>query len=110
MGMDEPIMSSSSMKIVGMKKYYVFHFGESSTGDWTNWIMHEYRLPDSASSSRSSSKKRANSKKDLSKWVICKVYERRDDDDGDGDDDTELSCLDEVFLSMEDLDEISLPN
>ncbi|KAH9617617.1 hypothetical protein KSS87_014456 [Heliosperma pusillum] len=110
MGMDEPIMSSSSMKIVGMKKYYVFHFGDPSTGDWTNWIMHEYRLPDSASSSRSSSKKRPNSKKDLSKWVICKVYERRDDDDGDGDDDTELSCLDEVFLSMEDLDEISLPN
>ena len=46
---------------------------------------------------------------DYNKWVICKVYEQRNDDD-DGDNDTELSCLDEVFLSMDDLDEISLPN
>lgn len=46
---------------------------------------------------------------DYSKRVICKVFEQRNDDD-DGDNDTELSCLDEVFLSMDDLDEISLPN
>jgi hypothetical protein len=40
--------------------------------------------------------------------VICRVYERDEDDqDGDG---TELSCLDEVFLSLDDLDEVSLPN
>lgn len=30
-----------------------------------------------------------------------------DDQDGDG---TELSCLDEVFLSLDDLEEVSLPN
>lgn len=43
---------------------------------------------------------------DYSKWVLCRVYER----DGDGDDDdngTDLSCLDEVFLSLDDLDEIT---
>jgi len=39
--------------------------------------------------------------------VICQVYEQDNDDDGDG---TELSCLDEVFLSLDDLEEISLPN
>lgn len=44
---------------------------------------------------------------DYSKWVICRVYERNCDDKDDG---TELSCLDEVFLSLDDLDEISLPN
>ncbi|KAL9224738.1 hypothetical protein vseg_000747 [Gypsophila vaccaria] len=114
MGVDEPIMSSTSMKIVGTKKYYVFHIGEPhGGGDWTNWIMHEYSLPESgssSSSSRSSSRKRSSKKGDLSKWVICKVYERRDDDDGDGDEEAELSCLDEVFLSMEDLEEISLPH
>ncbi|KAK9715814.1 hypothetical protein RND81_06G191300 [Saponaria officinalis] len=113
MGVDEPIMSStSSMKIVGIKKYFVFYIGEphAAASDWTTWIMHEYSLPDSPSSSRSSSKRRSNSKKDFSRWVICKVYEQRDDDDGDGDDETELSCLDEVFLSMEDLEDISLPN
>lgn len=42
---------------------------------------------------------------DYSKWVICRVYERDEDDDG-----TELSCLDEVYLSLDDLDEISFPN
>lgn len=37
---------------------------------------------------------------------------RDDDEDEDDDDDgTELSCLDEMFLSLEDdLDDISLPN
>ena len=44
---------------------------------------------------------------DYSKWVVCRVSERNSDDDDDG---TELSYLDEVFLSLDDLDEISLPN
>ncbi|KAK4405093.1 NAC domain-containing protein [Sesamum angolense] len=44
---------------------------------------------------------------DYSKWVVCRVYEKGDNSDDEG---TELSCLDEVFLSMDDLDEISLPN
>lgn len=46
---------------------------------------------------------------DYSKWVVCRVYERGDNDDGD-DNGAELSCLDEVFLSLDDLDEISTPN
>jgi len=45
---------------------------------------------------------------DYSEWVICRVYERDLDEDDSGTD--QLSCLDEVFLSMDDLDEISLPN
>ncbi|KAL9321423.1 hypothetical protein ACSQ67_013262 [Phaseolus vulgaris] len=49
----------------------------------------------------------SNSKRDYNKWVICRVYERNGEDDNG----TELSCLDEVFLSLDDdLDEISLPN
>lgn len=62
MGMDEPIMSSSCRKIVGIKKYYVFHIGDPSNDVWTSWIMHEYRLPDSGSSSKSTSRKRGNPK------------------------------------------------
>lgn len=48
---------------------------------------------------------------DNSKWVICRVYEQDNDEDEDvgGDNGIELSCLDEVFLSMDDLEEISLP-
>ncbi|KAL1336282.1 hypothetical protein HN51_030672 [Arachis hypogaea] len=101
-GMEEPVMTSSTNKRVGIKKYFVFHLGESPSAIKTNWIMQEYCLSDySASSSRSSKRK-----SDYSKWVICRVYERN----GDDDDGTELSCLDEVFLSLDDLDEISLPN
>jgi len=56
-GMEEPVVSSSNSKRVGMKKYFVFHVGEAATGIKTNWIMQEYRLADSASSTRSSKRK-----------------------------------------------------
>ena len=46
-----------SNKRVGMKKYYVFHLGEAPDGNTTNWIMQEYRLLDSDSSSRSSKRR-----------------------------------------------------
>ncbi|KAL3019841.1 hypothetical protein AAZX31_05G110800 [Glycine max] len=82
MGMEEPVVSSSSNKRVGMKKYYVFHLGEAPDGNTTNWIMQEYRLLDSDSSSRSS-KRRSQPKPDHNKWVICQVYEQDNDDDGD---------------------------
>ncbi|KAA8536493.1 hypothetical protein F0562_028971 [Nyssa sinensis] len=103
LGGDEPVTTSAS-KRVGLKKYYMFYTGEPPAGIKTNWIMQEYRLSDTASSSRSS-KRKGHPKTDYSKWVVCRVYERDDDDDG-----TELSCLDEVFLSLDDLDEINFPN
>ncbi|KAG6436335.1 hypothetical protein SASPL_101231 [Salvia splendens] len=85
-GVEEPIYSSGAKK-VGVKKYSAFYMGEPSQGVKTKWIMHEY--------------------KDHSKWVVCRVYEEEEEEDGGG---AELSCLDEVFLSLDDLDEISLPN
>ncbi|KAI4299055.1 hypothetical protein L6164_032552 [Bauhinia variegata] len=109
MGIEEAVVTSSSNKRVGMKKYYMFYMGEASNGIKTNWIMEEYRLPDCASSSSRSSKRKSQPKADYSKWVICRVYERNGDGDDD-DDGRELSCLDEIFLSLDDLDEISLPN
>ncbi|XP_052194149.1 NAC domain-containing protein 104-like [Diospyros lotus] len=107
-GGDEPIFSSACKK-VGLKKFYVFHIGEAPSGVKTNWIMQEYRLPDSSVSTSRSSKRRGNSKEDYSTWVLCRVYEHNYDDDNDNDS-NELSCLDEVFLSLDDFDEISLPN
>ena len=57
-GIEEPVVSSTSNKRVGMKKYFVFHVGEApAAGIKTNWIMQEYRLSDSASSTRSSKRK-----------------------------------------------------
>ncbi|KAK4271222.1 hypothetical protein QN277_019946 [Acacia crassicarpa] len=110
MGMEETVIAANSNnKRVGMKKYFVFYEGESpNSGIKTNWVMQEYRLSDSSSSSR----RRSQPKPDYSKWVICRVYEQDNDDDhsgGGGDNGIELSCLDEVFLSMDDLEEISLP-
>ncbi|KZV38032.1 hypothetical protein F511_13286 [Dorcoceras hygrometricum] len=107
---DEHIYSSSG-HIIGIRKHYEFYIGElDSNGVKTNWVMQEFRLSDSSSSSTRSSRSRRNSNcVDHSKWVLCRVYEGECDDDGD-DDGIELSCLDEVFLSMDDFDEISLPN
>lgn len=48
---DEQIISSSSSKRVGVKKYYVFHIGEAPEGVKTNWIMQEFRLSDGSNSS-----------------------------------------------------------
>ncbi|GAV81136.1 NAM domain-containing protein [Cephalotus follicularis] len=107
MGIEEPIFTNTSNKI-GMKKHFVFYIGEAPSDIKTNWIMQEYSLPDSGpSSGGKSSKRRGHSKIDYRKWVICRVHERNCDDDGD--DGIELSCLDEIFLSLDDLDEISLP-
>ncbi|KAD3067337.1 hypothetical protein R6Q59_018590 [Mikania micrantha] len=99
---DEEIMSSNGSKRIGVKKYYVFHDGE---GMKTDWVMQEFRVHDGANSSNRS-RRRDNSKID---WVICRVYEQNYDDDDDNDG-MELSCLDEVFLSLDDFDDISFPN
>ncbi|KAF5183487.1 Nac domain-containing protein [Thalictrum thalictroides] len=111
LGIDEPInATSNSDRNVGMKKYLVFCLGE---GIKTNWIMHEYRLSDTASTSSSRSSKKKTTTKDASKWVLCRVFEDNDGSQGSlcDNNDQELSCLDEVFLSLDDdFDEINYPN
>ncbi|XP_077225074.1 xylem NAC domain 1 [Tasmannia lanceolata] len=108
LGADEPITSGS--KRVGVKKSLVFYIGEAPVGAKTNWIMHEYHLLDCSTSSRSSQKQR-NPKIVSNEWVLCRVYEMNCSPQASFcNDGTELSCLDEVFLSLDDLDEISLPN
>lgn len=58
-------MVTSANRTVGMKRYLGFYIGEAPAGMKTSWIMEEYRLlsSDSSSSSRrKSSKTRANPK------------------------------------------------
>ncbi|KAK1311230.1 NAC transcription factor NAM-B2 [Acorus calamus] len=103
---DEPVVTGEN-KTVGIKKTMVFQLGEALSEMKTNWIMHEYHLLESgSSSSRSSSKKssqkRGNRKNESDEWVLCRVYDASEEG-------IELSCLDEVFLSLDDLDEVSLP-
>ncbi|RVW86838.1 NAC domain-containing protein 104 [Vitis vinifera] len=112
---DEAIYTSAGKK-VGIKKYLLFYMGEAPEGIETNWIMQEYSLSNSGLGC--TSYKRIAGKKILDgvEWVLCRVYERKSSQHGfwcdeDDDDGTELSCLDEIFLSLDDdLDEISLPN
>ncbi|CAL9191712.1 NAC domain-containing protein 104 [Musa acuminata AAA Group] len=105
---------TSGDKDVGTKTSLVFHIGEAPLGVKTSWVMHEYRLledgaavPSSRTnrnSSSSASRARGNKRPDLN-LAICRVQEAS----FFGVEETELSCLDEVFLSLDDLDEISMP-
>ncbi|KAL5982707.1 hypothetical protein ACLOJK_016783 [Asimina triloba] len=110
-GYDEPITCGS--RTVGIKKSLVFYVGESPMGMKTSWAMHEYHLSEYATSSSGgrSSRRRGKTKISSVQWVLCRVYETScGSQAGFCDEGTELSCLDEVFLSLDDLDEISLPN
>ncbi|GMI86686.1 Arabidopsis NAC domain containing protein 104, xylem NAC domain 1 [Hibiscus trionum] len=113
---EEPILCAGSGKKVGVKKVLEFYIGEAPFGMKTNWLMQEYHLCNWGSGSASAlsshyCKTKGHRKADCSKWVVCKVEEKKgnaqslscSDEDG-----SELSCLDEMFLSLDDdLDDIS---
>ncbi|KAJ4833523.1 hypothetical protein Tsubulata_030056 [Turnera subulata] len=107
---EEPVCTDAGKKI-GIKKYLVYCVGE---GVETSWMMQEYHL--CICKFCGTSQKRSKKLKNCCKWVLCRVYQRtgsfshgvEGDDDDNG---SELSCLDEMFLSLDDeLEEISLPN
>ena len=118
-GVTEPILSTFDKK-VGMKKYLGFHIGEAPQGTETSWVMQEYYICSSGfdTASYRSVRRRRKHDQSWSKCVLCRVYEkirsqqsvdcyRDDDDDGSG---SELSWLDEVYLSLDDdLEEIGMP-
>ncbi|PSS08248.1 NAC domain-containing protein [Actinidia chinensis var. chinensis] len=62
-GSDRKILSlSDPKKIIGLKKTLVFYKGRAPRGCKTDWVMNEYRLPDSCPSP-----------KDI---VLCKIYRK----------------------------------
>ncbi|XP_062224773.1 NAC domain-containing protein 104-like [Phragmites australis] len=108
-------MVSSGGCNVGLKKSLVFSIGELSEGIETNWIMHEYHLWDgsrgSSSSASSSSGRRLHKKghsdTESNNWVICRVFNSSCGSQVSfHEEGMELSCLDEVFLSLDDYDEV----
>ncbi|XP_023897127.1 NAC domain-containing protein 104 [Quercus suber] len=112
---DEPIVTSAGNK-VGIKKYLVFYIGEAPGGVETDWIMQEYHLCNHDLRGALHNR-RGKRKIDCSKWVLCRVYERKgnfaqwfciSDDEDNG---TELSSPDEMFLSAVDdeFDDTSFP-
>ncbi|KAK7316942.1 hypothetical protein RJT34_00778 [Clitoria ternatea] len=115
-GVTEPVLSTFDKK-VGMKKYLVYHIGEAPQDTETNWVMQEYHLCSSGFDTASYRTARRRRKHDQSwkKWVLCRVYEKSISEEGENwyndDDDcgTELSWLDEVYLSLDDdFEELSM--
>ncbi|KAJ0973158.1 hypothetical protein J5N97_021117 [Dioscorea zingiberensis] len=115
---EEPVFSHENK--VGVKKTFVYYVGEAPQGIKTNWVMHEYHLlDDAATNPNPNSRRRRSCKKrrrpitrmEDNKWVICQVFDAsygRDQDQRErSDNEMELSCMDEVFLSLDDYDEIS---
>ncbi|CDP07135.1 unnamed protein product [Coffea canephora] len=69
-GTDKPILSSSGARI-GIKKSLVFYIGKPLNGVKTDWIMIEYRLPDTHKKpSRSKGSMR------LDDWVLCRIRQK----------------------------------
>lgn len=68
-GTDKPIGGGGQK--VGVKKALVFYKGRPPKGDKTNWIMHEYRLADSAAKAA-----RRKGSVRLDDWVLCRIYKK----------------------------------
>ncbi|WCJ26985.1 NAC domain containing protein 25 [Euphorbia peplus] len=77
-GTDKPILTSNGAQKVGVKKALVFYGGKPPKGIKTNWIMHEYRLVDSSSSSKPPPIDFSNKKASLrlDDWVLCRIYKK----------------------------------
>nr|WGW06096.1 NAC transcription factor [Liriodendron chinense x Liriodendron tulipifera] len=77
-GADKPIVAARSNQVVGMKKILVFYGGKPPKGTRTDWIMHEYRLPDAAGSRSCVFPQRKNSTQNFmmqtEDWVLCRIF------------------------------------
>ncbi|XWS15706.1 hypothetical protein CRYUN_Cryun34aG0024900 [Craigia yunnanensis] len=80
-GTDKPIVTSNGNQKVGVKEALVFYGGKPQKGIKTNWIMHEYRLVDNNSASKTQIADIANRKASLRErilddWVLCRIYKK----------------------------------
>ncbi|XP_023534627.1 NAC domain-containing protein 104-like [Cucurbita pepo subsp. pepo] len=112
--MDEPILCSATGDEVGIKKYHIFFVGEgddSPTPIQTTWVMQEYRiysyLLDTHAHSPDTLPKQES---EFGLWVMCRVFEAKDNStrsifsyEDDEDNESELSYLDEMYLSIDDI-------
>ncbi|OIT31902.1 PREDICTED: NAC domain-containing protein 83-like [Nicotiana attenuata] len=73
-GIDKQIVSCKGQQLVGLKKTLVFYRGKSPHGCRTNWIMHEYRLPNLETISIL-----PNNNLTQENWVLCRIFLKRKD-------------------------------
>jgi hypothetical protein len=67
---DQQNTSIGKKKVVGIKKSLVFYKGKAPNGVKTNWIMHEYRLPDDGA--RPKQRQEAGVKRKASSLRVCR--------------------------------------
>ncbi|MQM08388.1 hypothetical protein Taro_041240 [Colocasia esculenta] len=75
-GADKPVTPAGSARPLGIKKALVFYAGKAPKGIKTNWIMHEYRLADP---NRAANSKRSGGSLRLDEWVLCRLYNKKNE-------------------------------
>ncbi|MBA0699541.1 hypothetical protein Goari_001168 [Gossypium aridum] len=77
-GTDKPVLNSKGTQKVGVKKALVFYGGKPPKGIKTNWIMHEYRLPDNKNNNKPPGCDLGYKKNSLrlDDWVLCRIYKK----------------------------------
>ncbi|CAN4084264.1 unnamed protein product [Withania somnifera] len=73
-GADKPIRDNNKT-LIGLKKALVFYIGKPPKGEKTDWIMHEYRVPETPNIVE-----RHVNDWTLDEWVLCKIYKKSDTD------------------------------
>ncbi|XP_047335963.1 NAC domain-containing protein 21/22-like [Impatiens glandulifera] len=68
-GKDRAVLNKKGRVVVGMRKTLVFYQGRAPKGNKTHWVMHEFRLHNSPSSSSSKDAEEED-------WVICRVFQK----------------------------------
>ncbi|CAJ1845354.1 unnamed protein product [Sphenostylis stenocarpa] len=77
-GLDKQIVASKGNQVVGMKKTLVFYRGKPPHGFRTDWIMHEYRLLNSPTSSQSQRPRQSPVVEvAMENWVLCRIFLKR---------------------------------
>lgn len=106
-GTDKPISTHGGKLKVGVKKALVFYTGKAPKGDKTNWIMHEYRLADSAAKAA----KRKGSLR-LDDWVLCRIYKKLPSATrlAMKEESSETNGFEEVLASLPEIDDEKLVN
>ncbi|XP_020578085.1 NAC domain-containing protein 83-like [Phalaenopsis equestris] len=74
LGKEKPVLASSQgNELVGLKQVLAFYRGKSPHGSKTDWIMHEYSLPNKELLKSSAQSLLVSSKE----WVVCQISVKR---------------------------------
>ncbi|MCD7471098.1 hypothetical protein HAX54_011382 [Datura stramonium] len=67
-GIDKPVYSQSN-QCIGLKKSLVYYRGSAGKGTKTDWMMHEFRLPPTTTTSK-------NIAQEAEVWTLCRIFKR----------------------------------